>query len=66
MVTANKRFVKRHPTATKRALRAILKATDICAGEPERLARFLVDNGYTTKEDRCVSPTPARHHGPTV
>jgi len=47
MVTANKNFVKKHPTATKRALRAILEATDICAHEPERVARFLVDKGYT-------------------
>ena len=48
MLTANKDFVAKYPTATKRALRAILKATDICAREPERVARFLVDKGYTT------------------
>src|SRR5262245_46481666 len=47
MVVAHMDFVKRHPTAAKRAMRAILKATDICTGEPERLARFLVDRGYT-------------------
>lgn len=47
MVTANKVFVEKHPTATKRALRAIMKATDICAREPERVARFLVEKGYT-------------------
>jgi NitT/TauT family transport system substrate-binding protein len=33
--------------ATKRALRAILKASDICALEPERAAELLVDKGYT-------------------
>jgi NitT/TauT family transport system substrate-binding protein len=33
--------------ATKRALRAILKAADVCANNPERVARFLVDKGYT-------------------
>ena len=32
--------------ATKRAIRAILKATDLCAAEPERSARFLVDRGF--------------------
>jgi NitT/TauT family transport system substrate-binding protein len=32
--------------ATKRALRAILKAADVCANEPERVARLLVDKGY--------------------
>jgi len=47
MVTANREFVEKHPTATARALRAILKANDLCAREPERVARFLVDRGYT-------------------
>ena len=37
--TANREFVRKHPVATKRALRAILKAADICALEPERAAR---------------------------
>ena len=31
MVAANREFVRKYPVATKRALRAILKATDICA-----------------------------------
>jgi NitT/TauT family transport system substrate-binding protein len=47
MVAANRDFVRKHPVATKRALRAILKATDLCAREPERVARFIVDKGYT-------------------
>jgi NitT/TauT family transport system substrate-binding protein len=47
MATGNRDFVEKHPAATKRALRAILKATDVCAREPERAARYLVDKGYT-------------------
>jgi NitT/TauT family transport system substrate-binding protein len=47
MATGNSDFVEQHPAATKRALRAILKATDLCAKEPERAARYLVDTGYT-------------------
>jgi NitT/TauT family transport system substrate-binding protein len=47
IVGANREFVRKHPVATKRALRAILKAADICASEPEKVARFLVDKGYT-------------------
>ena len=31
MVAGNREFVRQHPVATKRALRALLKATDICA-----------------------------------
>ena len=32
--------------ATKRVLRAILKAADLCAAEPERVARQLIDGGF--------------------
>jgi NitT/TauT family transport system substrate-binding protein len=48
MATGNREFIRRHPVATKRALRAILKAVDICALEPERAAGLLIDKGYTT------------------
>jgi len=51
MVAGNKDFVARHPVATKRALRAILKATDICSSDSDRVARFLVDGGYTKRYD---------------
>jgi NitT/TauT family transport system substrate-binding protein len=44
---ANRAFAQDHPIATKRALRAILKAADICANEPERAARQMVDGGFT-------------------
>jgi NitT/TauT family transport system substrate-binding protein len=44
---ANREFVRRNPVATKRALRAILKATDLCAAEPAAAARALVTAGYT-------------------
>ncbi len=47
MVAANREFIRKNPVAAKRALRAILKAADMCAVEPERTARFLVDKGYT-------------------
>ena len=43
---ANKEFVAKNPVATKRALRAYLKAADICANDPEWVARFLVTKGY--------------------
>jgi NitT/TauT family transport system substrate-binding protein len=45
MVASSREFVRKHPVAAKRALRAILKATDICALEPDRAARSLVDKG---------------------
>jgi NitT/TauT family transport system substrate-binding protein len=48
---ANRDFVRDHPVATKRVLRAILKATDICATEPEWAARRLVDASFTDRYD---------------
>jgi len=46
MLVANRGFAETHPVATKRALRAFLKAADICAQEPARVARYMVDKGY--------------------
>jgi len=51
---ANRNFVRSHPVATKRALRAILKATEVCSREPERVASFLVDKGYTKRYDYAL------------
>ena len=47
-------FVRDHPVATKRFLRAILKAADICAAEPERAAQRLVDGGFTPRYDYAL------------
>jgi NitT/TauT family transport system substrate-binding protein len=51
MVYTRRAFAQKYPVATKRALRAILKAADICALEPDRAAQFLVDQGYTARYD---------------
>jgi NitT/TauT family transport system substrate-binding protein len=51
MVYARKEFARKYPMATKRALRAILKAVDLCALEPDRAAEFLIDKGYTERYD---------------
>ena len=53
-VTANRDFVRKHPVAAKRALRALLKATDLCATSPEPTARYLVDKGYTDNYDYAL------------
>src|SRR5207244_987977 len=54
MVAGNRDFVRKHPVATKRALRAIVKSADICALEPERAARFIVDKGYAQRYDSAL------------
>lgn len=45
-IFANRDFVAAHPVATKRAMRAILKAADMCAREPDQAARYMVAKGY--------------------
>jgi NitT/TauT family transport system substrate-binding protein len=51
VVAGHREFVRKYPVATKRALRAILKATDVCAREPARAAQLLVDKGYASRYD---------------
>jgi NitT/TauT family transport system substrate-binding protein len=54
MVVGNREFINDHPRATKRVLRAILKANDICAAAPEAAARRLVDAGFTQRYDYAL------------
>jgi NitT/TauT family transport system substrate-binding protein len=54
IVYGNRDFVRAHPVATKRFLRAILKAADMCATEPERAARRLVEGGFTERYDYAL------------
>jgi NitT/TauT family transport system substrate-binding protein len=54
MLAGNREFVRTHPVATKRALRAILKAADVCALEPERAAQFIVDKEYAKRYDYAL------------
>ena len=51
MLGGNREYVQRHPVATKRVLRAILKATDLCAHEPARVARTLSVGGLAGQDD---------------
>ena len=54
MLAGNAEFIRKHPIATKRVLRAILKVTDLCVAEPERVARRLVDGGFTPRYDYAL------------
>jgi NitT/TauT family transport system substrate-binding protein len=44
-------FVRRNPIATKRVVRAVMRATDICAAKPDWAARRLVDRRFTPRYD---------------
>jgi NitT/TauT family transport system substrate-binding protein len=54
MIAANRDFVRERPVATKRAVRAIMKSANVCALEPERAARLLVEKGYTARYDYAL------------
>jgi NitT/TauT family transport system substrate-binding protein len=54
MLYGNRGFVQKYPVATKRAMRAILKAAEICATDPARVARQLVDSGFTDRYDYAL------------
>jgi len=54
LVAGPRECVRTRPVATKRALRARLKAANVCALEPERAARFLVDKGYVQRYDEAL------------
>jgi NitT/TauT family transport system substrate-binding protein len=54
MLTGNRDFVRKHPVATKRVMRAILKATDFCVSNPAGAARRMVDGGFTDRYDHAL------------
>ena len=54
MLAGNREFVRTHPVATKRALRAILKAADVCTTAPEQAAQFMVEKGFTPRYDYAL------------
>jgi NitT/TauT family transport system substrate-binding protein len=54
MVAANADFVREHPVASKRVLRAILKAIDFCAADPEGAAQYLVEGRITERYDYAL------------
>ncbi|HEX4596140.1 MAG TPA: ABC transporter substrate-binding protein, partial [Bryobacteraceae bacterium] len=54
MLAANPEFVRTKPIATKRVVRAILRATDLCVSAPTKVARRIVDRGFTPNYDYAV------------
>jgi NitT/TauT family transport system substrate-binding protein len=56
MLVGRREFVRRYPVATKRWLRAIVKAAEVCTLEPDQATRFLVEKGYTTQYAYTLQP----------
>jgi len=54
MVAGHRDYVRKYPVATKRFLRAVIKAADLCSTQPERVARRIVDAGFTPRYDYAL------------
>jgi NitT/TauT family transport system substrate-binding protein len=54
MLTGNHEFVRKNPVASKRVVRAMLRATDLCVSEPALVARRMADGGFTARHDYAV------------
>ena len=54
LLAGNREFVKGNPGATKRVTRAVLKAADLCAADPGRAARLMVQRGLTPRYDYAL------------
>jgi NitT/TauT family transport system substrate-binding protein len=62
MVGGNSDWVRKHPIATKRALRALLRAADVCVTEAPAVARRLVDVGVTHQYDYALQTISEIHY----
>jgi len=54
MIYGNRAWVRAHPVATKRFLRAVFKAAEFCKADPEDAARRLVDGGFVERYDYAL------------
>jgi NitT/TauT family transport system substrate-binding protein len=54
MIYGSRTWVRDHPVATKRFVRAILKGVDLCASAPQTAARRLVEAGFTGNYDYAL------------
>ena len=70
MLFTHRDFARKYPIATKRALRAIVKAADVCAHEPEQAARIRArkghpdDNGYALQTMKELPYNTWREYDP--
>jgi NitT/TauT family transport system substrate-binding protein len=54
MTAANREYATRYPVATKRVIRAVLKAANLCASKPEVAARLIVEGGFTKRYEYAL------------
>ena len=54
MLAGSRDYVSKYPVASKRVLRAVLKADDLCGSQPSQAARRIVDGGLTPRYDYAL------------
>ena len=54
MISATTDYVNSYPVATKRVLRSILKAADLCVSDPQWVARQMVDRDFVPSYDYAL------------
>jgi NitT/TauT family transport system substrate-binding protein len=63
MMAANRDYAARYPVATKRVIRAVLKAADLCAREPEAAARLIAEGGFTERYEYALQTLTENPYG---
>jgi NitT/TauT family transport system substrate-binding protein len=63
MLAANREYAAQYPVATKRVIRAVLKAADLCTREPEVAARLIVEGGFTERYDYALQTLTENPYG---
>jgi NitT/TauT family transport system substrate-binding protein len=54
MIGGHRDYIERNPVATKRAIRAIIKANMLCSTEPASTAKWLVERGFAQRYDYAL------------
>jgi NitT/TauT family transport system substrate-binding protein len=54
MISATTDYVTKYPVATKAVLRSILRAADLCASDPQMVARQMVDQEFVPSYDYAL------------
>jgi NitT/TauT family transport system substrate-binding protein len=63
MMAVNTNYAARYPVATKRVIRAVLKAADLCAREPEAAARLIVEGGFNERYEYALQALTENPYG---
>jgi NitT/TauT family transport system substrate-binding protein len=63
MTAANREYAARYPVATKRVIRAVLKAADLCTSKPEVAARLIVEGGFTERYEYALQTLTENPYG---